>query len=133
MRKLYETIESRKIGIFESPTGTGKSLSIICSSLHWLNDHRNRKKIVPPKIETATTGGEVDWIAEWKASKVATENQGSLDGFWPVFVNAHFHSFVCEKCWSVLTRVRMDVMIRRSLSRILSNVKIEKENDDQMT
>ena len=74
MRKLYETIESRKIGIFESPTGTGKSLSIICSSLHWLNDHRNRKKIVPPKTETATSGGEVDWIAEWKASKVATEN-----------------------------------------------------------
>lgn len=74
MRKLYETIESRKIGIFESPTGTGKSLSIICSSLHWLNDHRNRKKIVPPKTETTTPGGEVDWIAEWKASKVATEN-----------------------------------------------------------
>ena len=85
MRKLYETIESRKIGIFESPTGTGKSLSIICSSLHWLNDHRNRKKIVPPKIETATPGGEVDWIAEWKASKVATENQGSLDGFCQFF------------------------------------------------
>ena len=108
MRKLYETIESRKIGIFESPTGTGKSLSIICSSLHWLNDHRNRKKIVPPKIETATPGGEVDWIAEWKASKVATENQGSLNGrrcptkslFTPVLDPDH-----CS--------------IRRSLSRIL--------------
>jgi superfamily II DNA or RNA helicase len=25
MKKLYETIEKRKIGIFESPTGTGKS------------------------------------------------------------------------------------------------------------
>ena len=91
MRKLYETIESRKIGIFESPTGTGKSLSIICSSLHWLNNHRNRKKIVPPKIETATAGGEVDWIAEWKASKVATENQGSLDGFCQLFAKTTMH------------------------------------------
>ena len=93
MRKLYETIESRKIGIFESPTGTGKSLSIICSSLHWLNDHRNRKKIVPSKIETATPDGEVDWIAEWKASKVATENQGSLDGFCPMCTFVRFPQF----------------------------------------
>ena len=90
MRKLYETIESRKIGIFESPTGTGKSLSIICSSLHWLNDHRNRKKIVPPKVEIATPGGEVDWIAEWKASKVASENQGSLDRLCPSCANVHY-------------------------------------------
>ena len=131
MRKLYETIESRKIGIFESPTGTGKSLSIICSSLHWLNDHRNRKKIVPPKIETATPGGEVDWIAEWKASKVATENQGSLDGFYPrAFLSA---SPTCLHVRPVFTQIRMDILIRRSLSRILSNVKIEKENGDQMT
>ena len=93
MRKLYETIESRKIGIFESPTGTGKSLSIICSSLHWLNDHRNRKKIVPPKLEIVTPGGEVDWIAEWKASKVASENQGSLDRLCPSCANVRYHSF----------------------------------------
>jgi hypothetical protein len=36
---LYETIEQKKIGLFESPTGTGKSLSIICGSFKWLSDH----------------------------------------------------------------------------------------------
>ena len=36
MKKLYETVENGQIGIFESPTGTGKSLSIICSALKWL-------------------------------------------------------------------------------------------------
>ena len=45
MKQLYETIETKKIGIFESPTGTGKSLSIICSALQWLKDHRNRDAI----------------------------------------------------------------------------------------
>ncbi|CAF3347822.1 unnamed protein product [Rotaria socialis] len=38
MRGLYSTIQQRKHGIFESPTGTGKSLSLICGSLRWLFD-----------------------------------------------------------------------------------------------
>ena len=36
MRQLWRTIESARIGIFESPTGTGKSLSLICGCVHWL-------------------------------------------------------------------------------------------------
>ena len=40
MQDLYQCIENGKIGIFESPTGTGKSLSLICASLTWLRDHK---------------------------------------------------------------------------------------------
>jgi len=40
MRALYSCIEDGKIGIFESPTGTGKSLSLLCGSLSWLRDHK---------------------------------------------------------------------------------------------
>lgn len=39
MRSLYSVIENRKIGIFESPTGTGKTLTLMCSTLKWLTDH----------------------------------------------------------------------------------------------
>lgn len=39
MTNLYSIIESKQIGIFESPTGTGKSLSLICGVLKWLKDH----------------------------------------------------------------------------------------------
>lgn len=33
MSAVYDTLTEGDVGIFESPTGTGKSLSIICSSL----------------------------------------------------------------------------------------------------
>lgn len=36
MREIRQCIEQRKIGIFESPTGTGKSLSVLCSTMTWL-------------------------------------------------------------------------------------------------
>ena len=38
MDNLYKVLEEGKIGIFESPTGTGKSLSLICGALKWLQD-----------------------------------------------------------------------------------------------
>lgn len=39
MNKLYDCLSSCKGGIFESPTGTGKSLSIICAALTFLTDY----------------------------------------------------------------------------------------------
>ena len=64
MKELYRTVENGLIGIFESPTGTGKSLSIICSALKWLKDHRNRNTLKQSEdTETSVaSNGEVDWI-----------------------------------------------------------------------
>lgn len=42
MEAVYSCIEQGKVGIFESPTGTGKSLSLICGSLTWLREHKQR-------------------------------------------------------------------------------------------
>ena len=42
MNDMLKCFEDGKIGFFESPTGTGKSLSVICSSLSFL-----RKKNEP--------------------------------------------------------------------------------------
>lgn len=39
MTNLYSIMENKQIGIIESPTGTGKSLSLICGALKWLKDH----------------------------------------------------------------------------------------------
>ena len=44
MRCLYNALENEGVAILSSPTGTGKSLSIICSALHWLLNHEKQSK-----------------------------------------------------------------------------------------
>ncbi|CAG2185901.1 CHL1 [Mytilus edulis] len=82
MSRLYECIELGKIGIFESPTGTGKSLSIICGALKWLRDFQEKQKAELKRLEelemkiTAkkTDGDEFDWISEFKHKKEKEED-----------------------------------------------------------
>lgn len=44
MKQLYTALEQQMCGIFESPTGTGKSLSIICGAIKWLKDYNELKQ-----------------------------------------------------------------------------------------
>ncbi|KAH8688867.1 putative DNA helicase [Talaromyces proteolyticus] len=90
MRALYECIETGKVGIFESPTGTvraiyflvqtpksvkwhnascftrlrGKSLSLICGSLTWLRDHK-RKAFDSTIAQSSADDDEPDWMLEY--------------------------------------------------------------------
>lgn len=60
MSSLYDCIQQGHVGIFESPTGTGKSLSLICGSLTWLRDHKRHT------LEGEIDGGTAsdDWLAQ---------------------------------------------------------------------
>ena len=44
MNNLHNCLSNCKVGIFESPTGTGKSLSLICSSFKWLRENKFQGK-----------------------------------------------------------------------------------------
>lgn len=59
MKDLYTCIEDGNVGIFESPTGTGKSLSLICAALTWLRDNEKREI-----LGSVTKDGNLDWLEQ---------------------------------------------------------------------
>ncbi|XP_007935373.1 ATP-dependent DNA helicase DDX11 [Orycteropus afer afer] len=95
MAELYQLLEAGKIGIFESPTGTGKSLSLICGALSWLRDFEQKKRqeeahlletrtvplndenAQPPSLssfcqettDTLRPAGEPDWVTQFVQKK----------------------------------------------------------------
>lgn len=62
MDNIFQCIESSSIGCFESPTGTGKSLSAICSSFHWLMKEEKRilEENKEENVEKSNLGS--DWL-----------------------------------------------------------------------
>ncbi|PRW20458.1 putative ATP-dependent RNA helicase DDX11 [Chlorella sorokiniana] len=60
MSALYSALEAGGVGLFESPTGTGKTLSLICASLQWLHDQRQREaaEAAAAAARAAVAGGD---------------------------------------------------------------------------
>ncbi|XP_076445975.1 ATP-dependent DNA helicase DDX11-like [Babylonia areolata] len=87
MKQLYRTLQGGKIGIFESPTGTGKSLSLICGALKWLKDFQEKQKREVDAVlnegshgnqgsSTNTGGGDADWVTAFTKKKEQEEKIG---------------------------------------------------------
>ena len=83
MSSLYDTLERGGVGIFESPTGTGKSLSLICGILHWVTEREvelqkeEQEKIEKEKTENASaslSSSTPAWVIA-HAKKLQAENR----------------------------------------------------------
>uniref|UniRef100_A0A915BZN0 Helicase ATP-binding domain-containing protein n=2 Tax=Parascaris univalens TaxID=6257 RepID=A0A915BZN0_PARUN len=70
MHEIRKCIEGGKVGIFESPTGTGKSLSTICATLTWLEcfEREERAQLEKQLRDAEEIGNdeEDDWVAAYK-------------------------------------------------------------------
>ena len=74
MESVYDTLEASKIGVFESPTGTGKSLSLICGSFKWLRDHESKSidELLAASTQTQqkqSDDSEPDWVLAFEKQK----------------------------------------------------------------
>ncbi|XP_029909054.1 ATP-dependent DNA helicase DDX11 [Myripristis murdjan] len=99
MQSLYCALEQGKVGIFESPTGTGKSLSLICGALSWLRDYEERKRhetaallqggeaslstsstlpSATPQSSSTCSSSEPDWITDFVQKKAERDMVSKL-------------------------------------------------------
>ncbi|XP_076158449.1 ATP-dependent DNA helicase DDX11 isoform X1 [Alosa pseudoharengus] len=91
MKVLYATLDQGQVGIFESPTGTGKSLSLICGALTWLRDYETKKREEAARLlreeeekekragaQTSSGSTEPDWITDFVQKKAERDQVNKL-------------------------------------------------------
>ncbi|KAH8975181.1 hypothetical protein BDL97_01G142600 [Sphagnum fallax] len=75
MTAVYRALQQGGVAIVESPTGTGKTLSLICSALKWLEDEHALRLLGRPKAELQSSSlsngvdEDPDWMRDFEVNK----------------------------------------------------------------
>ncbi|ALC48501.1 CG11403 [Drosophila busckii] len=81
MQELFLVLERKQIGIFESPTGTGKSLTLTCGALTWLQQHEQlvraelMQRIEQVQAELELLERESAQATDWITAQSETQSQ----------------------------------------------------------
>lgn len=62
MNNMLKTFDNKSIGLFESPTGTGKSLSVLCSSVAFLNEKNKDQKKHSTQYHSDSSDSDFDFM-----------------------------------------------------------------------
>lgn len=74
MRKMTECMDKGASGVFESPTGTGKTLSVICATLTWLQRKEQQQLQTLTGLPCSRKEIAVDYLIEELSEPVNTNN-----------------------------------------------------------
>ncbi|KAF8918871.1 helicase C-terminal domain-containing protein [Mucidula mucida] len=125
MRHLYTSIEQRKVTIIESPTGTGKTLSLLCASLTWLADERSRAR--KGKLAALAGAEDVegpDWVAVQTRKRIQREYEAKEHEYNERLAKAR------QKEMELKKRMKTRVVKKIRLDDDRAKPAVEEENDD---
>ncbi|CUA77223.1 chromosome transmission fidelity protein 1 [Rhizoctonia solani] len=77
MKNLYAALEDRKVAVLESPTGTGKSLSLLCGAMTWLRD--NKQRAIRGELENLKLSIRNDNEPEWVSRQILEKHKRELE------------------------------------------------------
>ncbi|KAF5187137.1 Atp-dependent dna helicase chl1 [Thalictrum thalictroides] len=90
MKAFYQALNKGGVAMLESPTGTGKTLSIICSGLQWIIDRKEQMKSEiksnQRSKDDSVCDDEPDWMKDFvieknDSDKVKKESEKGKLGF----------------------------------------------------